>query len=301
MADENQVIPEVVSEEPVNFVTLMDDDQVVVVDDNETVVIEQEPEVIKTDGEPEKKVEPADKEDDKYQKMFNNMAGMITSTQTQVDALVAANKALVENQNKTSIAAPEKPVFTQEQWDTDAQGCSDANNQYNNDLNAFNANQANNENQNAAQSMRDQHQTDLNQEFAVNPFMANPRIKNAWDDIYVKGGYANMPGGVMKATNELRRQAAANNVDLNSINQDTVPGAAKTEPTQTSEEIAATAAADERARAARVNTQQISNNQSTTKKSETSILTPEQRKFAINNNLPLEAYAKTIKSLGGNR
>ena len=256
---------------------------------------EEEPKEDDVPQEKDSEEEPKDEDPEvnPFEEQFNKAMGLVTSQTEQINTLVEQNKTLQNKFAEPEVEqAPEKPVFTQEQWDDDAQACSDANMQYYNDLANFN-NKVNTaaqetEQQNKQATMQASHNESWDLATMVMPELAdNAKARNAWSAIYYDQGtgFSQDPNGPLKATKALKLHMAKNNLSFD------------VKETPNTKEAERKGAEDEAARQVRLKNSKMHTGTGESQ-SKTVNLTAEQKSVCRQMNISEQAYAETLTAMG---
>ncbi len=256
-------------------------------------------------GETKKEDDPEkEPEIDPAEQRFNELAGMYTNQQEQMNAILEQNKILTEKMTaepEIKKDPPQKPQLTAQDWEDDPEACNEAFYDYRKENDAFENDQAQaaeeKQTSETTANLQAVHQKDWVYEVAETPALDNPQLKQVWADIYYKGGFSTQQDGVIRATREFKRQAKEQNIDLATFGQAPNEEPPKEEPID-QEEAKRKGAEDEQARQQRVRSSamQSSTNQS---KSSTTTLSATQKATARRFGVSDEAYARTLKSMGG--
>lgn len=268
-------------------------------------------------GPDDKKKESPDPDKDDQNKApavdFNKAIAMIAKQNEQINTLVATNQQLQKkvidpDPEPEPLTPPEKPTFTQEQWDDDPESCSNAMYDYRESLKEH-------EGQVVAQEEEKQNKvnaghmqkavneswelsTDVMPELAEKDESGNwkyPKARQAWEVIYRSPdlGLANDPNGPLKATRALR-----NHMKENDLSFDGQPKPPRSNPKPDPAEAAARGAEDEAARQKRVKAGTMhTGGKGGGQKSVQ--LSDEQKRVCKQMNISEKAYAESMSALGG--
>ena len=227
-----------------------------------------------------------------------------------VAKLTEQNNKLMEQLNRKDApkqeapSAPEKPVFTQNQWDDDPQGCNEALFEYYDKKRVYES-QINEDSERAASEQQKKlleasHQEAWTISLEIMPELkTNEKARKAWAAIYnhPNAGFANDPNGPLKATTALRKFMAEKKLSF-----DDTPSAEQqtTDPKpDNNTETARRAAEDEAARQRRVRNQAMHTGGKGGKS--TINLTPEQVSVCRQMNISEQSYADSLAALGWGR
>lgn len=242
-----------------------------------------------------------------------------------INVAVAAIAKLTEQNNKLvekleqkaappaeELSAPEKPVFTQDQWDEDPQGCNEALYEYYDQRREYDTKVQEQDQQAAdtqqATKLKAAHDDSWNLSVEIMPELADhPKARDAWTRIFnhPDTDYASDPNGPLKATRDLRKFMQEKGLSFDApAAADTPPPqddppANDAPPAQDPADAARQGAEDEAARQTRVRRQAMHTGGRGGQ--QTIQLSPEQKAACKAMNVSEEAYAESLAALEGGK